>query len=636
VIDDPIDELFIGRRELQLSEFAARHPPHLLTQLRLRLSGNRAREEVQRDAALGIVVDGLEHLVSDAALDAELFHDLAASTGAGRLEGLDDPAAVVLEIVTGVGRHFGALRCAYGELDESLRELRVTPGYRDGVPSVAGTYPLERLGPGLVAAVLAGHTTSIRDLHADPRTSDPVSRATWDAMELRSLLCAPIVKGGRPVAVLVVGDRRPREWAPGDAWLLEQVAERTFFAVASARAAAALRESRDELRRLNAELSEADRRKDEFLALLAHELRNPLAPISNAVQVLSLAGAGDPALERATRIMERQVRHMTRLVDDLLDVSRIGHGRIELRREPVALTAIVAGALEASRPLVEERGHRLSVSLPPDPVHVFADPTRLEQVLQNLVNNAARYTPAGGRIEIAAEQVGGEAILRVRDDGTGIPPDMLARIFEPFAQLDRPLERSAGGLGMGLTLVRRLVALHGGRVEAHSEGLGRGSEFVVRLPALARPAGAGAPVRRLRVPLVRPLQILVVDDNVDAADSLAALLRMLGHEVRTVYDGSAAIEAAHDEPPPDVVLLDIGLPGLDGYEVAREIRGRRPDAAITLIALTGWGQDEDRRRSREAGFAHHLVKPVEPAVLRELLDDVAREQLERQPAAEPA
>src|SRR5690606_6265562 len=243
-------------------------------------------------------------------------------------------------------------------------------------------------------------------------------------------------------------------------------------------------------RRVNAELSEADRRKDEFLALLAHELRNPLAPISNAVQVLRFAAAEDPALQRATTIVERQVRHLSRLVDDLLDVSRIGHGRIELRREPVALAAIVAGALEASRPLVDERSHRLSVSLPPEPVHVFADPTRLEQVLQNLVNNAARYTPAGGHIAIVAEQVDGEAVLRVRDDGTGIPPDMLGRIFEPFTQLDRPLERSAGGLGMGLTLVRRLVELHGGRVEVHSDGIGRGSEFVVRMPALARPADA--------------------------------------------------------------------------------------------------------------------------------------------------
>ncbi|HSJ95829.1 MAG TPA: PAS domain S-box protein, partial [Myxococcota bacterium] len=409
--------------------------------------------------------------------------------------GLDDPGEVMRQITTGVGRHFGVIRCAYGELAPGEEKASITRGYTDGVPTVAGVYELERFGTGVVEDLRAGRTVVVRDVLEDPRTRTPLALATYTAMEVRSLVCAPILKGGQPLAFLVMADRDPRPWDPHDAGLLEQVAARTFFAIEGARAAAALRASRDELGRLNAELSENDRRKDEFLAVLAHELRNPLAPIRSAVQYLLLRDEPDPAARNAREIIDRQVRHLVRLVDDLLDVSRIRLGKIDLQKERVGLDAILTHALEASRPLIEAEGHRLTVSAPPEPIHVDADLTRLAQVLQNLLNNAARYTPPGGHVELSAAREGGELVLRVRDDGAGIPPDMLTRVFEPFAQLEPSIGRTTGGLGIGLTLAKRLVELHGGRVEAHSAGLERGSEFVVRLPAPAQPLSA-APSRR--------------------------------------------------------------------------------------------------------------------------------------------
>jgi CheY-like chemotaxis protein len=369
--------------------------------------------------------------------------------------------------------------------------------------------------------------------------------------------------------------------------------------------------------RLVTALREADRRKDEFLAMLAHELRNPLAPIRNAAQVLRAKGPPAGEVQWATEVIDRQVHQLARLVDDLLDVSRITRGKIELRKERVELGAVVRGAVEATRPLVEKWGHALGVSLPSEPVYLDADPTRLAQVVSNMLNNAAKYTDHGGHIAVAVERRGAEVLIRVRDDGIGIPKDALSRIFEMFTQLPGSVERSQGGLGIGLTLVRRLVELHGGAVEALSEGAGRGSEFVVRLPLAPAPedprqrpgdAGPPAPGRR----------ILVVDDNRDAAESLGMLLGMVGHEVRVAHDGLEACAAA-EEFRPDVVLLDLGLPKLSGYEVARRLREAEGGSDVLLVALTGWGQEEDRRRTREAGFDHHLTKPVELEQLRRLL-----------------
>jgi two-component system CheB/CheR fusion protein len=374
----------------------------------------------------------------------------------------------------------------------------------------------------------------------------------------------------------------------------------------------------DELRHRAEELAGADRRKDQFLAMLAHELRNPLAPIRNAVELMRQVETFDPAFQPSREMVERQVKHLARLVDDLLDVSRISQGSIRLRKEPVDLGTVVERAVEATRSLIDARGHQLVLDLPTDPVRLEADPTRLEQVLANLLNNAAKYTMPGGHIEVSAAQEGGDAVVRVRDNGIGVPPDVLDRVFEPFVQSEGSLARSEGGLGIGLTLVRSLVEMHGGRVEAHSPGLGQGSEFVVRLPArVAVEKPATLPEPDAPFPS-RGLRVLVVEDNVDAAESLSALLRLWGHDVRVVHDGLAALDAARQQHP-EVVLLDIGLPGLDGYQVAKRLREDADLDGALLVAMTGYGQPDDRRRSREAGIHHHFVKPVEPFVLRTLL-----------------
>jgi PAS domain S-box-containing protein len=371
-------------------------------------------------------------------------------------------------------------------------------------------------------------------------------------------------------------------------------------------------------------LREADRRKDEFLAVLAHELRNPLAPIRNALHVLRFPGAGVETFARMRDMMERQVRQMARLVDDLLDVSRIGRGKIELRRERLDLAAVVQSALETSRPLIEAGKHELTVSLPNQPVYVTGDQTRLSQVLANLLNNAAKYTTDGGHVWLTARLEGDEAVVRVRDNGAGILAEMLPHVFEMFTQAGRLLDRSDGGLGIGLTLVRRLVELHGGTVEAISAGAGRGSEFIVRLPSAAN-APDGPPQKRHGQEAEEvfgspPRRILVVDDNLDSAESLATLLQFSGHEVRVAHDGPGALAAAKQFLP-DVVLLDIGMPGMSGYQVARRLREEPALRHMTLVAQTGWGQEEDRRRAKDAGFDHHLVKPV---VLRELHELIAR------------
>jgi two-component system CheB/CheR fusion protein len=365
-------------------------------------------------------------------------------------------------------------------------------------------------------------------------------------------------------------------------------------------------------------LREADRRKDEFLATLAHELRNPLAPIMNAVQLL---GADTTTRTNARAIIDRQVRHMARLVDDLLDVSRITLGRINLRRERVSVAQVVSHAVEASRPLIESSGHVFNVELPTETLVVDADLTRLAQALLNLLNNAAKYTPAGGRIDLAVSQVDNEVLIAVTDTGIGIPESMLPRIFEMFAQVDRHLARAQGGLGIGLTLAGKLVSMHGGTLEARSAGLGHGSCFEIRMPLTAGAATAPANIAPAQPQLPHARRVLVVDDNVDAAESLSLLLQADGHHTELAHDGLAAVEATARFAP-DIVLLDIGLPGLNGYEAARQMR-QHHDGRLrpTLVALTGWGQQQDRERAAQAGFDLHLTKPVDPAVIMALARD---------------
>jgi PAS domain S-box-containing protein len=390
-----------------------------------------------------------------------------------------------------------------------------------------------------------------------------------------------------------------------------------------------LKETEHVLRASEARFREADARKDEFLAMLSHELRNPLAPIRNALEILRWAGAARAAagvapppekIAAAIEMMDRQVGQMVRLLDDLLDVSRISRGRIALRKERTALAAVVRQAVDGARGLCAELGQELVVRLPGTPVVLDADPARLAQVLGNLLSNASKFTDRGGRIELEVERLAGEppaVELRVRDTGIGIPAEELPRVFELFAQVDRSLDRSEGGLGIGLALVRRLVEMHGGEVEARSAGPGAGSEFVVRLP-VAGEAAPPLPVAPAATPALQPLRVLIVDDNRDAATALAILLGLAGHATRTVFDGGEAVEEAR-RLSPDAVLLDIGLPGLDGYEVARRLRAEPRGGELALVAITGWGQDADRRRSAEVGFDAHLVKPVDGAALLRLL-----------------
>lgn len=366
------------------------------------------------------------------------------------------------------------------------------------------------------------------------------------------------------------------------------------------------------------ELAAAGRRKDEFLAMLSHELRNPMAPIFNALELIGQQG-GENELQREARgVIERQVRHLARLVDDLLEVSRITTGRIRLHKERVDVGVVVRRALERVQPLMERRGQTVALSLPEDVVWLDADATRLEQVVGNLLNNASKYTEPGGHVWLGAEQVDGHAVLRVRDDGIGMPPDLVPHIFDLFTQADTSLDRSEGGLGIGLALVKNLVGLHRGSVEARSDGIGRGSEFVVRLPLASASASLAEPDLPEPTAETDLLRVLVVDDNTDAARMSAMLLRTWGHEVRTADDGPAALDRAAGFRP-DVILLDIGLPDMDGYEVARHVRQNPLHSDVRLVAVTGYGQDSDRRRSEEAGFDVHLVKPVEATDLKELL-----------------
>jgi signal transduction histidine kinase/CheY-like chemotaxis protein len=374
------------------------------------------------------------------------------------------------------------------------------------------------------------------------------------------------------------------------------------------------------LKKAKQALQEAARRKDEFLATLAHELRNPLAPIRTAIEFLSLKGPADSELQQGRAIIDRQVQTMARLLDDLLDVSRISRNKLELRRQRMELAPILHLAVETSQPLINSAAHHLTVAVAVEPMYVEADLVRLTQVFTNLLNNAARYTEPGGRIDLTARQVGGEAVVTIKDNGMGIAPEVQPHLFDIFSRGPSAQERGADGLGIGLSLVKGLVELHGGRVAARSAGPGQGSEFTVVLP-LARDqpvAGSSSPsmVSPMRPP--RRLRILVVDDEVENADSLAMLLEAMGHEVRTAYGGEEALEVAAASRP-HLVLLDLGMPRVDGFEAARRLRGQPGGQEIVLAAVTGWATEEDRHRTGQAGFNHHLVKPVGPPVLRDLL-----------------
>jgi len=381
-----------------------------------------------------------------------------------------------------------------------------------------------------------------------------------------------------------------------------------------------------ERKRVEEERKDADRRKDEFIATLAHELRNPLAPISNVISLLQLQESLDPNVRHARDVIGRQIDHLTRLIDDLLDVSRITRDRLELRKERVNLADIVNLAVESSHPLIDQHHHKLSILLPGEPIYFHADKPRLAQVIMNLLSNAAKYTPEGGRISLSAERNGEEVILRVKDNGVGIAPNQLSQIFDMFYQANRSYEQLHGGLGIGLTLVRRLVEMHGGHVEAHSEGLNQGSEFIVGLPIFVEQPSSRKEGRDVETTKATPRRILVVDDYGENAETLAELLRFEGHEVEIANDGLTAVEIA-EKFRPAVVLLDIGMPKLNGYEAARKIRAQPWGIKMVLVAVTGWGGDHDRARSRTAGFDAHLLKPVNYAEVAKLIADLPSAKL---------
>ncbi|MBN9522720.1 PAS domain S-box protein [bacterium] len=500
------------------------------------------------------------------------------------------------------------------EADGVRRRLAVSHAEPDDVTSARAAdaaIPPGAVEGGVPHVLRTGEPEVVPDLDAlDPATAPQGAEriARLHAWGVRSYLCIPLVSRGRVIGGMTfLGQSTRRRFGPDELRVAQDLAARVAAAIENAQ--------------LYRDLQEQHRRKDEFLATLAHELRNPLAPVRNGLQILRMILPTDERAGRALEMMDRQLGHMVHLVDDLMDVARVSSGKVVLRLERVELRTVVEAAVEATHQAAEAGGHELVVELPDEPLAFHADRTRLVQVLSNLISNAAKYTPHGGRVAVTAARGGGHAVVRVVDTGVGIAPDMLPKVFEMFAQVGTSLERSQGGLGIGLTLVKRLVEMHGGAVSAESPGPGKGSTFTVRLPL-----APGAPQPAESAPsggvTGRRLAVLVVDDNVDAAESMSVLLGLQGLEVRTAHDGPEALRVLGTYRP-DVVFLDIGLPGMTGYEVARRIRESGAHRGVTLAALTGWGQEEDRRRSQAAGFDHHLTKPVDPADLQRVLSGVA-------------
>jgi PAS domain S-box-containing protein len=464
-------------------------------------------------------------------------------------------------------------------------------------------------GSACAQAMQTGEHCIIEDVQKDPAFEPHRSIAA--AADFRGIHSTPLKgRNNGVIGMLSVHFRQPHRSSEREQHFLDLYA----------RHAADLMERT----RFEEALKEADRRKDEFLAMLAHELRNPLAPIRNGLQLMRLAQNDAATVEQARTLMERQFSQLVHLVDDLMDVSRISRGMIELRKQPVEIVTVVSSAVEASRPLIEQMGQELTVTTPKQPVVVEADLTRLAQVFINLLNNAAKYSNRGGHIWLTVERQGSDVVVSVKDTGIGMDANHLAHIFDPFMQIDRSLEKSQGGLGIGLTLVKRLVEMHGGRIEAKSDGLGKGSELAVRLPVVVEVSKPSEPTKEDEPAVPKSsFRILIVDDNRDGANSLAMLLRIMGNDTYTAYDGEEGVEVS-EKVRPDVVLLDIGMPKLNGYEACRYIREQARGKNVVVVALTGWGQEDDRRRAHEAGFDHHMVKPVEPQVLMKLLGEMDR------------
>ncbi|WP_051243926.1 hybrid sensor histidine kinase/response regulator [Azohydromonas australica] len=528
---------------------------------------------------------------------------------------LTDATEIMAVTARMLGEHLGATRCAYADVEPDNDRFTIRSDWsRPGVPSSAGVYSLDLFGPQATSNLRRGRHLVVNDV--DRELGDDGGGRMFNAIGIKAIICAGLVKEGRLVAMMAVHQAHPRRWTPLEISVAAEVVDRSWAHIERVRAAALLREQ--------------DRHKDEFLATLAHELRNPLAPIKYAIALLRLSI--DPARQaQAHNIIDRQTSHMARLIDDLLDVSRISRGLITLQREQVPLRRLMLEAVETARPAIESARHRLTLQLPDEGVLLDADPARIVQVIGNLLTNAAKYTPDGGEIRLAGWAAGARAVVEVVDNGVGVPPEQQGRLFQMFTQLHHSAGRAKGGLGIGLSLVRKLTEMHGGSVRMHSDGLDEGSTFSIELPLAQQAAPVaggpqGLPLQTLpqgAEGLESAPRVLVVEDNPDGLQMLVSLLQALGLRVAWAADGAEALRQAQAFRP-QLVLLDLGLPGLDGYEVARRLRADPGHAGTALVALTGWGAESDRRRTAEAGFDAHLTKPVEPDALRAVLGHFAR------------
>lgn len=526
-----------------------------------------------------------------------------------------DPDELTWAVAVAVGEYLQTERCSFIEANPESDQFTIHRDYRLHLPSLVGTYRLSALGPKIVSDCQAGHKITVFDSTRDERTA--IDGENYQRIGVGAFAATPLLREGRLVSVLFVSTAEPRDWSEREISLIAAAAERTWLAVEKLRLNSALRQSEEALR-------DADRRKDEFLATLAHELRNPLALVRNVVSLSQSSGFSEVQQRWGRDIIDKQVSYLTRLTDDLFDISRITREKLGLHKEHVELSEIIKTAVDSSRPFIEERGHKITFTLPPSAVYIDADRVRLTQVFMNLINNAAKYTPDPGQIWLTLGLQNDHAIVQVKDTGIGISPENLPRLFELFYQADRSFTRAEGGLGLGLTLVQRILELHGGTVQAFSLGVNQGSQFVVSLPVLQETSP-----HELRKELdgdssttkPRVRRILVADDFPQSAETLAQLLRQEGYDVQIAQDGLEAFKAA-ERSRPDVIVLDLAMPELNGYDAARKIREEPWGKHVVLIALTGWGQQRDRHRTKEAGFDAHLTKPVKYEAILELLGNL--------------